>query len=50
MSEENKELLRRWVEEVWNKGRAEAIEGIRDHGLDVNGKLNGLADTNFHAE
>lgn len=43
MSEENKALIRRWFEEVWNKGRAEAIdemfaeEGIA-HGLsDVSG-------------
>ena len=26
MSNENKELLRRWFEEVWNKGREEAID------------------------
>lgn len=26
MSEENKQLIRRWFEEVWNKGRAEAID------------------------
>ena len=26
MSEENKALVRRWFEEVWNKGRAEAID------------------------
>jgi len=38
MSAENKALMRRWFEEVWNKGRAEAIpemfaaEGIA-HGL-----------------
>jgi steroid delta-isomerase-like uncharacterized protein len=38
MSEENKALIRRWFEEVWNKGREEAIdemfaaEGI-GHGL-----------------
>src|SRR5439155_750319 len=38
MSEENKALMRRWFEEVWNEGRAEAIpdmfadEGIA-HGL-----------------
>lgn len=25
MSEENKALVRRWFEEVWNKGRADAI-------------------------
>lgn len=36
---ENKQLIRRWFEEVWNKGRAEAIdEMIADdcvvHGLD----------------
>ena len=28
MSEENKELLRRWFEEVWNNGRSEAIEEL----------------------
>ena len=39
MSEDNKALVRRWFEEVWNKGREEAIEemfaadGIA-HGLD----------------
>lgn len=38
MSEENKALVKRWFEEVWNKGRAEAIsemfaeDGIA-HGL-----------------
>ena len=38
MSKENKELVRRWFEEVWNKGRTDAIdemfapEGIA-HGL-----------------
>ena len=38
MSEENKALMRRWFEEVWNKGRTEAIpemfaeDGIA-HGL-----------------
>ena len=26
MSDENKALLRRWFEEVWNKGREEAID------------------------
>lgn len=43
MSTENSALIRRWFEEVWNKGRAEAIDemfapdGIA-HGLsDVNG-------------
>src|SRR4026209_1251806 len=38
MSEENKELVRRWFDEVWNKGRAEAIDEMFDeygiaHGL-----------------
>jgi len=38
MSEENKQLVRRWFEEVWNKGRAEAIDEMFDeygiaHGL-----------------
>jgi steroid delta-isomerase-like uncharacterized protein len=44
MSEENKALIRRWMEEVWNKGRVEAIdemfaeEGVA-HGLsDVSGQ------------
>ncbi len=40
MSEENKELLRRWFEEVWNKGRAEAIDEM----FDENGIAHGLAD------
>jgi steroid delta-isomerase-like uncharacterized protein len=38
MSEENKALIRRWFEEVWNKGRSEAIgemlaEDALVHGL-----------------
>jgi steroid delta-isomerase-like uncharacterized protein len=38
MSEENKALIRRWFDEVWNKGRAEAIDemfadGAVAHGL-----------------
>lgn len=28
MSEENKALFRRWFEEVWNQGRAEAIDEL----------------------
>ena len=40
MSEENKELVRRWFEEVWNKGRADAIEEM----FDVNGIAHGLSD------
>jgi steroid delta-isomerase-like uncharacterized protein len=38
MSEENKNLVRRWFEEVWNKGRLSAIpemyhESARAHGF-----------------
>ena len=34
MSEENKALMRRWFEEDWNKGRAEAIpEMFADQGI-----------------
>ena len=40
MSEANKELIRRWFEEVWNKGRAEAIEEM----FDKNGIAHGLSD------
>jgi steroid delta-isomerase-like uncharacterized protein len=40
MSEENKQLIRRWFEEVWNKGRADAIEEM----LDENGIAHGLSD------
>lgn len=40
MSEENKQLLRRWFDEVWNKGRAEAIEEM----FDENGVAHGLSD------
>jgi len=40
MSEENKEVVRRWFEEVWNKGRAEAIEEM----FDANGIAHGLSD------
>ena len=40
MSEANKELIRRWFEEVWNKGRAEAIEEL----FDENGIAHGLSD------
>ena len=39
MSEENKEIVRRWFEEVWNKGRAEAIEEM----FDENGIAHGLS-------
>jgi steroid delta-isomerase-like uncharacterized protein len=40
MSEENKQLVRRWFEEVWNKGRADAIEEM----FDENGIAHGLSD------
>ena len=40
MSEENKELVRRWFEEVWNKGRVDAIDEM----FDENGIAHGLSD------
>ena len=40
MSEENKALLQRWFEEVWNKGRADAIDEM----LDENAVVHGLSD------
>ena len=40
MSEENKQLVRRWFEEVWNNGRADAIDEM----FDENGIAHGLAD------
>ena len=40
MSEENKQLLRRWFEEVWNKGRVDAIDEM----FAENGIAHGLAD------
>jgi len=40
MSEENKQLLRRWFEEVWNNGRVEAIDEM----FDENGIAHGLSD------
>jgi steroid delta-isomerase-like uncharacterized protein len=58
MSEQNKALIRRWFEEVWNKGRAEAIpelfaaEGVA-HGLsdDAANPLRGPAGfLPFHAQ
>lgn len=39
MSEENKQLVRRWFEEVWNKGRVEAIEEM----FAENGVAHGLS-------
>ena len=40
MSEDNKALIRRWFEEVWNKGRAEAIDEM----FAADGIANGLSD------
>ena len=40
MSQENETLLRRWFEEVWNKGRAEAIDEM----FACDGIAHGLAD------
>jgi len=40
MSEANKALVRRWFEEVWNKGRVEAIEEM----FAADGLAHGLSD------
>ena len=40
MSEENKQLVRRWFDEVWNKGRADAIEEM----FAEKGVAHGLSD------
>ncbi|MGH9971501.1 MAG: ester cyclase [Pyrinomonadaceae bacterium] len=40
MSEENRALIHRWFEEVWNKGRAEAIDEM----FAEDGVAHGLAD------
>lgn len=40
MLEENKQLVRRWFDEVWNNGRADAIEEM----FDENGIAHGLSD------
>jgi steroid delta-isomerase-like uncharacterized protein len=40
MSEENKQLVRRWFDEVWNKGRAEGIDEM----FAENGIAHGLSD------
>jgi steroid delta-isomerase-like uncharacterized protein len=40
MSAENKALARRWFEEVWNKGRAAAIDEL----LAANGVVHGLGE------
>ena len=38
MSQQNKDLVRRWFEEVWNKGRASAVDEM----LAANGVIHGL--------
>lgn len=40
MSEANKALVQRWFDEVWNNGRADAIEEM----FDENGIAHGLSD------
>lgn len=40
MSEENKAVVRRWFDEVWNQGRSEAIEEL----FDEYGIAHGLSD------
>ena len=40
MSEDNKAIMRRWFEEVWNKGREEAIDEM----FAEEGVANGLVD------
>ena len=40
MYDENRALIHRWFEEVWNKGRAEAIDEL----FAADGIANGLAD------
>jgi steroid delta-isomerase-like uncharacterized protein len=40
MSEENKALVRRWFEEVWNQGRADAIDEM----FAADGIAHGLSD------
>ena len=53
MSTENKALVQRWFEEVWNKGRASAIDEMLTSGAVVHGlgaDLSGPAEFKaFHA-
>ena len=37
MSEQNKALMRRWFEEVWNQGRGEAIDEMMDDRVVIHG-------------
>ena len=41
MSEENKKLMRRWFEEVWNQGREESIDEL----FSATGVAHGLGET-----
>ena len=56
MSEANKEVIRRWFEEVWNKGRAEVIDEMfashgRAHGLGDDDAVIGPTEfKKFHAQ
>jgi len=58
MSEQNKSILQRWFDEVWNKGNSEAIselitEDIKIHGLtDVGGSpvTNAAEFREYHAQ
>lgn len=45
MSEENKALIRRWFEEVWNKGREDAIDEM----FAADGIAHGLTDESGEA-
>jgi steroid delta-isomerase-like uncharacterized protein len=54
MSTENKVLVRRWFEEVWNKGRAEAIDELQTdrtvvHGLGGDDLIGPSGFKPFHA-
>jgi len=56
MSDTNKEVVRRWSEEVWNKGRSEAIDEMfashgRAHGLGDDDAVIGPTEfKQFHAQ
>ena len=41
MSEENKALIQRWFEEVWNQGNSKTIDEL----LDKDGVIHGLVDS-----